>query len=31
MVKFNFVGVQREVEALFNRYDDDASGEIDYK
>jgi len=31
MIKLNFVGVQREIEALFNRYDDDASGTIDYK
>lgn len=27
----SIVGVQREVEALFNRYDDYLSGFIDYK
>ena len=31
MTKLNFVGCQREIEALFNRYDEDASGTIDYK
>jgi len=27
----NFIGVQRELEALFDRYDDDCSGAIDYQ
>ena len=31
MTKFNLIGVQREVEALFNRYDDSLTGFIDYK
>jgi cell division septum initiation protein DivIVA len=31
MTKFNFVGVQREIEELFNRYDEYATGYIDYK
>mmetsp|Transcript_19802 Transcript_19802/g.19133 ORF Transcript_19802/g.19133 Transcript_19802/m.19133 type:complete len:378 (+) Transcript_19802:117-1250(+) len=31
MTKFNLVGVQREVEALFNRYDDYLAGFIDYR
>jgi hypothetical protein len=30
MTKNNFVGVQREVENLFNRYDEDNTGLIDY-
>ena len=31
MTKFNLVGVQREIEALFNRYDEYVSGNVDYK
>lgn len=31
MIKFNFVGLNREVEALFSRYDDEATGYMDYK
>lgn len=31
MTKLNFIGVQKEIEALFNRYDEDASGELEYK
>ena len=31
MVRLNFVGVEREIEALFDRYDEDCSGTIDYK
>jgi Ca2+-binding EF-hand superfamily protein len=31
LTKFNFVGVQREIESLFNRYDEYATGSIDYK
>lgn len=31
MTQFNLVGVQREVEALFNRHDDYLSGNLDYK
>ena len=31
MTKFNLIGVQREVEALFNRYDDYLTGFLDYK
>ena len=30
MTKFNLVGVQREIEALFNRYDEYVSGFVDY-
>lgn len=30
MTKSNFVGVQREVENLFNRYDEDNTGRVDY-
>jgi len=30
MTKLNFVGCQKEMEGLFNRYDDDASGTIGY-
>jgi hypothetical protein len=31
MTKFNLIGVQREVEALFNRYDSYLTGFLDYK
>lgn len=31
MNKFNFVGVQREMEDLFNKFDEEATGYIDYK
>lgn len=31
MTKFNLIGVQREVEALFNRYDCYLTGLLDYK
>jgi calcyphosin len=31
MTKLNFVGVQKEIETLFNRYDEDASGDLNYK
>ena len=31
MTKFNLIGVQREVEALFNRYDEYLTGFVDYK
>ncbi|CAM9568818.1 unnamed protein product [Phaeothamnion confervicola] len=30
LTRLNFVGVQRELEALFDRYDDDCSGALDY-
>lgn len=30
MVRMNFVGVQKEVRALFDRYDDDGSGVLSY-
>lgn len=31
MVRLNFVGVQREIEALFDRYDENCDGTLDYK
>ncbi|CAN0479964.1 unnamed protein product, partial [Ectocarpus sp. 8 AP-2014] len=31
MTRLNFVGVQRELESLFDRYDEDCSNTIDYK
>lgn len=31
MTKFNLVGVQREIEALFNRHDEYLSGFVDYQ
>ena len=30
MTKLNFIGCQREIESLFNRYDMDASGSLSY-
>ena len=30
LTKLNFIGVQREIEGLFNRYDDDATGFVNY-
>lgn len=30
MTNLNFIGVQREIEGLFNRYDDNGLGYIDY-
>lgn len=31
MVRLNFVGVQRELEGLFDRYDENCDGTLDYK
>jgi hypothetical protein len=31
MVRMNFVGVQREIEALFDRYDENCDGTLDYR
>lgn len=31
MTKLNFYGMQSDIEALFNRYDENGSNEIDYK
>ena len=30
MMRMNFVGVQREIECLFHRYDDNCDGTVDY-
>ena len=30
MVQLNFVGMQREIEGLFNRFDDDHGGSLSY-